>query len=44
MEMCRNILDDMPATKAEQVFGSRDTPGVDVPIPWDMATREMYPY
>lgn len=39
--MCNYIPEDMPASKAQKVFGARGTAGVDVPIPWTMATREF---
>ena len=39
--ICDHILDDMPASKAQQGFGNRGTVGIDIPIPWVVATREF---
>ena len=41
---CEYVLDDMPASKVQQVFGNRDAAGIDVPIPWTVATRKRDPY
>ncbi len=40
--MCDSVVGDMPASKAQRIFGNRDTPGIDVPVPWTMATRELH--
>ena len=42
-EICEHVvLGDMPASKAQQVFGNRGTSGIDVRVPWAMATCEIH--
>lgn len=38
-DVCQQVLDYLPASKMKQVFGSRDTAGIDVPIPYTLADR-----
>lgn len=40
-QMCEYVLLDMPASKARQVFGNRGTAGIDVEIPYTMATSGL---
>ena len=39
--MCDYIVQDMPASKAQIIFGNRGSADIDIPIPWTMATREF---
>ena len=41
-QMCEYVLLDMPASKARQVFGNRGTAGIDVEIPYTMATCKIH--
>ena len=40
--MCERVLYDMPASKAQEVFGNHGTAGVDVHIPWNIGTRRIH--
>ena len=40
-DMCDHIVTDMPASKAQQIFGNHGSAGIDVEVPWNMVTRKI---